>query len=145
MTSLPSLNRRNWWTTTIFQILLIAHECSGLREQQLVTCRIVEYLEFGAQRGHQANRLQKFSLCHFIFLAYASKCIIITESKIYIQHKSAVLRFLEFSFHEASGLRKHKNSGVVVDEPPQDSAELLVYRSFCYSLPILFKFIRLLF
>jgi hypothetical protein len=38
--SLPSLNRSNGWTTSMFQILLKALARSGLREQQILTCYV---------------------------------------------------------------------------------------------------------
>jgi hypothetical protein len=44
--SLPSLNRHNRRTTAIFQTMLIANAPSGLREQQLLTCHIVEFFFF---------------------------------------------------------------------------------------------------
>jgi len=43
---LPSLDRSNGWTTSVFQILLMAQALSGLREWQLLTCCLVRSLNF---------------------------------------------------------------------------------------------------
>lgn len=41
---LPSLDRGNCKTTSEFQILLTEHRRSGLREEQSVTCHMVQFL-----------------------------------------------------------------------------------------------------
>ena len=44
--SLPTLNRSNGWTTSIFQIMLITVASSGLREQQLPTFHVPQFFFF---------------------------------------------------------------------------------------------------
>ena len=73
-----------------------------------------------------------FSAFLFIFLAYASTFIIITEVRkclLYLPNECTVPGFSIFSFHGASELRKQKNGLVAIEEPPQDSANGLVYHS----------------
>jgi hypothetical protein len=52
---LPLLNDRNQRTTTIFQIISIAHARSELREQQITTCGLVQF--FGAVREKKTEKI----------------------------------------------------------------------------------------
>ena len=47
---LPSLNRRYWWTTVTFQLLLMAHGLSGLGQQRLA-CHPVLFLRLVCEKG----------------------------------------------------------------------------------------------
>jgi len=49
---LPSLDRSNGWTTSVFQIFLIAQARLWLREYQLLTCHLVQVFEFGTEKGN---------------------------------------------------------------------------------------------
>jgi len=59
---MPSLNGSNGWTTSIFQILLIAQARSVLREQQLLMCYLVGFFNFVREKATEKTGYKFFDL-----------------------------------------------------------------------------------
>jgi hypothetical protein len=152
MVRLPSLNRRSSWITATFQIVLISQVRSGLREQQLVTCHLVQYFDSGTWKGHWENWLQKFSTLVFLFGAYVST-VILSSRKVrtafFYTGGESVFSTVQFTVSVSliwvfTELKCFEKNGVVsIGEPPEGFANVLVdrswYRAFCYGLSILCK------
>ena len=156
---MPSLNGSNGWTTSIFQILLIAQARSVLREQQLLMCYLVGFLNFVREKATEKTGYKFFDLSVHNF---GVRFHVHTSSQgvrnilFYIRGKSVSSTvqltppvFSVSSFQGTYSLENKKNGGFAIDEPPQGSVNGPVdhswRRAFYYRLSLLYKVFHLLF
>jgi len=148
---LTQLNSSNGRTASIFQVLLIAQESSGWRQQQLLTCCFVQVFEFGTWKPSEKTDYKNVRIFspYFVFTSQQQvRTFFSISESAFCAVQFTVSVILGFTFHKTSEFREI-SGGFAIDEPPRGSMNEPVDCSqnwgFRYRLTALYKLFRLLF